>query len=174
MVERLIWDTFSVNPEDYMRDLNMKWWREMHQLERGQQSSAFPMTIDSESGSSADVSLTQGFESASRSNILESTSAVGGSSWQEPITFGMGREVTTLPAQSFLRPDLEPIVAQASCGVGQDSGYPHATPGMDYQGPYQGPYTPMHARNAGEVEEWLNSASSSGVLEDVSVAQNKS
>uniref|UniRef100_A0A182JGM4 Uncharacterized protein n=1 Tax=Anopheles atroparvus TaxID=41427 RepID=A0A182JGM4_ANOAO len=173
MVERLIWDTFSVKPEEYMKDLNMKWCREKHQLERGQQSSAFAMTIDSESGSSADVSLTQGFESASRSNILESTAAIGVSSWQEPITFGTGREVAPLPAMSFVRPNLEPTVAQTSSGVVQDSGYPHATPGMGYQGPCQGPYTPMHARNAGEVEQWLHSVSSSGDLEDVSVVQNK-
>ncbi|XP_050091482.1 uncharacterized protein LOC126575036 [Anopheles aquasalis] len=33
LVERLIWDTFCVKPEEYMKDLNMKLWREKQQLE---------------------------------------------------------------------------------------------------------------------------------------------
>ncbi|XP_035896629.1 uncharacterized protein LOC118505218 isoform X2 [Anopheles stephensi] len=31
LVERLIWDTFSVKPEEYMKDLNLKLWREKQQ-----------------------------------------------------------------------------------------------------------------------------------------------
>uniref|UniRef100_A0A2K6VB12 Regulatory protein zeste n=1 Tax=Anopheles darlingi TaxID=43151 RepID=A0A2K6VB12_ANODA len=53
LVERLIWDTFCVKPEEYMKDLNMKLWREKQQLE----SNAFvPLYHDGviESGATVD------------------------------------------------------------------------------------------------------------------------
>nr|XP_049461086.1 uncharacterized protein LOC120949946 isoform X2 [Anopheles coluzzii] len=56
LVERLIWDTFSVKPEEYMKDLNMKLWREK------QQKCAGPSVGDSVSSCSSQLSAEQSFD----------------------------------------------------------------------------------------------------------------
>uniref|UniRef100_A0A182MFR1 Regulatory protein zeste n=1 Tax=Anopheles culicifacies TaxID=139723 RepID=A0A182MFR1_9DIPT len=57
LVERLIWDTFSVKPEEYMKDLNMKLWREkQHENCEGLQQQ---FAVDSVSPCSSEMSTEQ-------------------------------------------------------------------------------------------------------------------
>ncbi|EDO63266.1 AGAP001331-PA [Anopheles gambiae str. PEST] len=56
LVERLIWETFSVKPDEYMRELNMKMWREK------QQKCAGPTVGDSVSSCSSQLSVEQSFD----------------------------------------------------------------------------------------------------------------
>uniref|UniRef100_A0A182QW78 Regulatory protein zeste n=1 Tax=Anopheles farauti TaxID=69004 RepID=A0A182QW78_9DIPT len=84
LVERLIWDTFSVKPEEYMKDLNMKLWREKQQTvdfgPSGQQSVA-----DSISSCSSQVSMDQTFDGMGWSNI-GSTGQEGTTAWPSSTT----------------------------------------------------------------------------------------
>ncbi|XP_053667365.1 uncharacterized protein LOC128716861 [Anopheles marshallii] len=63
LVERLIWDTFSVKPEEYMKDLNMKLWREKQQANCGATSGQYQPAVDSAvSPGSSEMSTEQSFD----------------------------------------------------------------------------------------------------------------
>ncbi|XP_058120363.1 uncharacterized protein LOC131284924 [Anopheles ziemanni] len=177
LVERLIWDTFSVKPEEYIKDLNMKLWREKHQLGLGQPSPM--MAIDSESGSSADVSLVHGFEPTGRSsNALESiTSSAASSPWQDSMSFATGPMSNQTCSRVDANQPMEPInPSLPGCSVNQDSFYPQSTSGMSY-GTYLGvsanTQTSTLGRNTNEAGQWHNSVSSSELRVDGAATQSK-
>uniref|UniRef100_A0A182VVR3 Regulatory protein zeste n=1 Tax=Anopheles minimus TaxID=112268 RepID=A0A182VVR3_9DIPT len=60
LVERLIWDTFSVKPEEYMKDLNMKLWREKQQ--ENCEGVQHQLVVDSVSPCTSEMSTEQSFE----------------------------------------------------------------------------------------------------------------
>ncbi|XP_050071019.1 uncharacterized protein LOC126558971 [Anopheles maculipalpis] len=87
LVERLIWDTFSVKPEEYMKDLNLKLWREKQQPRTDgtvggpQHQSA----VDSVSSCSSQMSAEQNFDMGWNQVATTTTGHDTGLGWNSPM-----------------------------------------------------------------------------------------
>uniref|UniRef100_A0A182NA12 Regulatory protein zeste n=1 Tax=Anopheles dirus TaxID=7168 RepID=A0A182NA12_9DIPT len=89
LVERLIWDTFSVKPDEYMKDLNLKLWREKQHTANSGAATSQQSAADSVSSCSSQVSMDQTFEALRWSNIgitNQDYSAAWASSTAMPMT----------------------------------------------------------------------------------------
>ncbi|XP_049276540.1 uncharacterized protein LOC125760442 [Anopheles funestus] len=159
LVERLIWDTFSVKPEEYMKDLNMKLWREKQQANChgviGQQQSA----LDCISPSSSEISTEQSFDMGWNPEVTTChNTGLGGNS--EMCLTSVNKENGKL---AYSNQTTGGFYAISSCNL-QDQNYGEqpTTSSLSYQG---FPST--------DTNQWNGSGSSYEEREDASLHQAK-
>uniref|UniRef100_A0A182S8S8 Regulatory protein zeste n=1 Tax=Anopheles maculatus TaxID=74869 RepID=A0A182S8S8_9DIPT len=87
LVERLIWDTFSVKPEEYMKDLNLKLWREKQQPRAdGTVGPQQQTALDSVSSCSSQMSTEQNFDMGWNQVGTTTTCHDIGLGWNSPMS----------------------------------------------------------------------------------------
>ncbi|XP_041762601.1 uncharacterized protein LOC121588585 [Anopheles merus] len=153
LVERLIWDTFSVKPEEYMKDLNMKLWREK------QQKCAGPSVGDSVSSCSSQLSADQSFDMG-WNQVGTTVHDTGATGWSSASFAAMGREGGVMEDTNR----TAPFYPTSSTSQPDQSFGPPAQPmEMDYAG-YSGASTSSnvtHLRSLESTTHWPSAGSSS-------------
>ncbi|XP_052890974.1 uncharacterized protein LOC128299143 [Anopheles moucheti] len=132
LVERLIWDTFSVKPEEYMKDLNMKLWREKQQATCGATSGQYQPAVDSVvSPCSSEMSTEQSFDmgwnqpGATSHNTGENIAPSFGSMSRESSALEYANQtVGTFSAMSGCNPPDQHYEAQPATNMSYQ-GYPN-------------------------------------------------
>uniref|UniRef100_A0A182K0U2 Regulatory protein zeste n=1 Tax=Anopheles christyi TaxID=43041 RepID=A0A182K0U2_9DIPT len=159
LVERLIWDTFSVKPEEYMKDLNMKLWREKQQKCVGTPVGQ-PSASDSVSSCSSQMSAEQSFDMGWTQ--VGTTCHDTGAGWNSTLSFA-GRET------SGVMEDLNRTTAfypTSSSNQPEQSYGTHQSVEMGYAG-YSGTSTnnALHQRNMEATNQWTSSSTGTSLDE---------
>uniref|UniRef100_A0A182PSF7 Regulatory protein zeste n=1 Tax=Anopheles epiroticus TaxID=199890 RepID=A0A182PSF7_9DIPT len=164
LVERLIWDTFSVKPEEYMKDLNMKLWREKQQRCAG--------TVgDSLSSCSSQMSTEPSFEAGW--NQAGTTCHDTGTGWNSAMPFApsSNRANSDAPMEDTNRTGgaFYPTASSSQPGQSYQS---HQSLDMGYSGYSSSTSTngSAHQRTIEPMNQWISATSSSEEQSKMTVA----